>query len=213
MRIKEALEQLVFLYEDLSAIVNRRWWRWITMWMWFGSAPAIVTYRLNRFLYLLLGKAHHVARLVLWPVFLLLRCLGPVLDINYRADIGPRFMILHATMGVLVSGRAVCGRCLTLTGGNWVASRRRTEPGDIRLGDNVVLRAKAMVLGPIHVGDRCVIGAGAVALTDCAPGSVMVGVPARPISGSRAEATAIVEEGDLAGRSTTDVDEMRLRNP
>ncbi len=89
----------------------------------------------------------------MWPLFFFLRFLGPVLEINYRADIGPGFKILHPGMGVLVSGNAVCGRCLTLTGGNWVSSRRPTRPGDIQLGDDVVLRAHSMVLGPIRVGD------------------------------------------------------------
>ncbi len=185
MSLKRALQQLAFLREDLSAIVNRRWWRWITMWMWHGSAPAIVTYRLNRCVYLLFGRAHHAVRLLLWPLFFLLRFLGPVLEINYRADIGPRFKILHPNMGALVSGNAVCGRGLTLTGGNWVASRRRTKPGDIRLGDNVVLRANAMVLGPIKVGDDVMVAAGAVVVSDCLPGSLMMGVPARPVEASR----------------------------
>ena len=152
------------------------------MWLWHGSAPAIVTYRLNRFVYLLFGRAHHAVRLVLWPLFFVLRFLGPVLEISYRADIGPRLRVLHAGMGALVSRNAACGTNLTLTGGNWVASRRPTKPGDIQLGNDVMLRANAMVLGPICVGDGCVIGAGAVVLHDCPPESVMIGIPAKPVS-------------------------------
>ncbi len=180
MRIEKSFEQLRFLQEDLCAIVNRRWYRWITMWLWHGSAPAIVAYRLNRCLYLLFGESYRFIRILFWPLFLSLRLFGPVLDINYKADIGPRLKVLHPTMGVLVSKNAVCGSDLTVTGGNWIASRKPTVPGDISIGDDVTLRANAMVLGPIRVGDGCMIGAGAVAVSGCLPGMVMVGVPARP---------------------------------
>lgn len=153
------------------------------MWLWHSSVPAILTYRLNRCLYLFFGKPYNVIRVLLWPIFFLFRLLGPVLDISYHADIGPGFKILHPTLGVLVSGKAVCGRGLVLTGGNWIASRKPTLPGDISIGDNVTLRANAMVLGPIRVGDGCVVGAGAVAVNDCPLGSVMVGIPALPARG------------------------------
>jgi serine acetyltransferase len=184
MRIRRAFQQLSHLTADLSAIVNRRHYRWLTMWLWHGSAPGIIAYRVNHIGFLLFGEAYSAVRLVLWPFFFVLRFFGPVLDIHYRAEIGPRFVVLHPNMGVLVSRNAICGSGLTLTGGNWVASRRRTRPGDIKLGNGVTLRANAMVLGPIEVGDGVTVAAGAVVLDNCPPGSVMIGVPAKPVSGS-----------------------------
>jgi serine O-acetyltransferase len=181
LKYGKSFEQLTYLRQDLSAQVGRAWWRWLTMWLWHGSAPAITTYRLNRCFFLFLGENYRILRIVLWPLLLPLRLLGPVLDINYRADIGPGLKVLHPSMGVLISANAVCGCNLELTGGNWITSRRRTRPGDIRVGDEVKVRANAVVLGPVSIGDRCVLGAGSVVLDDCLPGLMVVGVPARPI--------------------------------
>jgi serine O-acetyltransferase len=48
------------------------------------------------------------------------------------------------------------------------------------LGNDVVVGAGAVVLGPITIGDRVRIGANAVVLKDVADDAVMVGIPARP---------------------------------
>jgi hypothetical protein len=92
LRVRKALQQRHYLAADLSTIVNHRHHRWLTMWLWNGSAPAIVTYRVNRLGYLLLGNAYPVARIFLWPFFFVLRLFGPVLDIHYQSEIGPRLM-------------------------------------------------------------------------------------------------------------------------
>jgi serine acetyltransferase len=136
---------------------------------------------LKRSLYLLFGDSFRFVQVILWPLFFPLRLLGPVLDISYLADIGPGLKISHPSLGVVVSAKAVCGRNLELVGGNCVGSRQPTVHGDIRIGDNVVVGVNASVLGPISVGDDSIVGAGTVLVADCPPGSVMVGVPARPL--------------------------------
>ena len=52
----------------------------------------------------------------------------------------------------------------------------------IVIGDNVWIGAGAKVLGGVTVGPRAVIAAGAVVTRDVAPGSVVGGVPARPLA-------------------------------
>jgi serine acetyltransferase len=179
LTIRKALQQLQFLHADLSAIVLGRRHRWFTMWLTHGSAPGLLRYRLSRCIYLVVGETFTSVRVLLWPVFFLLRIIGPPLDISYRADIGPGLRVLHPWMGVLVSMKTVCGRGLIMTGGNWIIMKERFGPGDIVIGDDAVLHANAIVMGPIRVGDGCVIGAGAVVMNDCAAGSTMVGAPAR----------------------------------
>lgn len=50
-----------------------------------------------------------------------------------------------------------------------------------RIGDRVWIGERAMVLKGVTVGDGSVVGAGAVVTKDVAPGTTVVGVPARPI--------------------------------
>ena len=54
----------------------------------------------------------------------------------------------------------------------------------ITIGDNVWIGAGAVVLGGVCVGDRAVVAAGAVVSRDVAPGTVVGGVPARPMGTS-----------------------------
>jgi maltose O-acetyltransferase len=67
------------------------------------------------------------------------------------------------------------------------------EPGDasqragalsgrtIRIGDGTWVGACATILPGVTIGDGCVIGAGAVVTSDCDPGWLYAGVPAKPI--------------------------------
>ena len=154
------------------------------MWFTHGSAPGLLRYRLSRCVYLLVGETFTFIRVLLWPLFFLLRIIGPHLDISYRANIGPGLRVLHPWMGVVVSMKTVCGRGLIMTGGNWIIIKEQLGSGDIVIGDHVVLFANATVLGPVRVDDGCVIGAGAVVMGDCSPGSTMVGAPARRLEGN-----------------------------
>lgn len=49
------------------------------------------------------------------------------------------------------------------------------------IGDNVMITCGAKVLGNIRVGDNAIIGANAVVIRDVEPGAVMGGVPAHKI--------------------------------
>ena len=49
------------------------------------------------------------------------------------------------------------------------------------LGDNVSIKAGAIVIGDITIGDNAVVGAGAVVIEDVPPGCTVAGVPARVI--------------------------------
>lgn len=175
-----AWQQLRFLAYELRLLVNTRPWRWLTIWLG-GAACVIVSYRLDRALYLALGRWYVLLRPLFFPLFLLLRVLSAPHDISYRADIGRGLKVLHPTLGVVVSAHAVCGESLVLTGGNCIGGRGAMRPGDVRLGDDVTLGANAVVLGPAAVGDRCVVGAGAVVVHDAPPDAVLVGVPARAV--------------------------------
>jgi serine acetyltransferase len=170
-------DQGPFCLREIRDAVNARWWRWFTV--WFGGAIWVnISYRFDRAAFLFLGNAYVILRPLLFPVFLVFRIMGARHEIHYRAEIGEHLKILHPSLGVVVSGKAIIGTHLVLTGGNVIGGRKALKTGDLVLGDHVSLGANAVVLGPVEVGSHCNIGAGAVVVKDVPPGATMVGVPA-----------------------------------
>lgn len=173
-----ALTQLRFLAHELGILVGSNHWRMLTLWF-SPAAWALVRYRVDRAGYLACGRPWAAVRLLLLPFFVVVRALGPRCDIHYRACIGRGLRILHPDLGIVVSGRAVIGDNLLLTGGNCIGMRTGQPAREIHIGSNVSLGANAVILGPLTLGDNLVVGAGAVVVESAPAGSTMVGVPAR----------------------------------
>lgn len=101
------------------------------------------------------------------------------IEIHPAAIIGRRFFIDHG-MGVVIGETAEIGDDVMIYHGVTLGGRQRD--GGKRhptLGDGVAVGAGAKVLGPVVIGAGTVIGANAVVTKDAAPGSVLVGVPAK----------------------------------
>ena len=176
----EILHQIKYLGSEIGLVVNRRYWRVITM--WFGGGLYVnISYRIDRILFLLFGPSYVIIRPIFYPIFLLCQILGGRHEIHYKADIGPGLKVLHTALGTVISAKTVAGAKLTLTGGNLIGGRKPLSDGDIKIGSNVSLGANAVILGPIRIGNNCTVGAGSVVISDFPDGSVLVGVPARNI--------------------------------
>ena len=93
---------------------------------------------------------------------------------------GNELILGYGGLGVVVHSQTVMGarvhidQCVTI-GGNGVAF------GVPVIGSDVYIGAGAKLLGPIKIGDNCVIAANAVVLRDVPSGSVVAGVPAKVI--------------------------------
>lgn len=185
------LLQLRFMWYEINLLINKRLWRWLTVWF-SGGAGVIISYRLDRFLYLFFGRRYTIIRIFFIPVFVLIGAITEKHEIHYRADIGKGLKILHPRLGVVVSSHAICGESLVLTGGNCIGGRKSLKDGDLVIGSGVSLGANAVVLGPVRVGDYCRIGAGAVVVADAPNNATLVGVPARAIQWSAVEASSTV---------------------
>ncbi len=53
--------------------------------------------------------------------------------------------------------------------------------GRIKIGNNCWIGAKAIILKDVELGDGCVVGAGAVVTKSFPSGSIIAGIPARPL--------------------------------
>jgi serine O-acetyltransferase len=120
-------------------------------------------------------------------------------DIHPAAVIGERVFIDHAT-GVVIGETAEVGddvtiyQGVTLGGTSLVHTKRHPT-----IGNHVIIGAGAKILGPITVGDGSRVGANAVVVHSVPDNSVVVGIPGRIISRSRATPDPAFEgvEGEL----------------
>lgn len=103
------------------------------------------------------------------------------IEIHPGAKIGKHFFIDHGT-GVVIGETAEVGNDVTLyqgvtLGGTSLNGGKRHPT----LEDGVIVGSGAQVLGPHLIGKGARIGANAVVLEDVAPGTTMVGIPARVV--------------------------------
>lgn len=105
-------------------------------------------------------------------------------DISLNANIGAGLVLSHGH-DIVIGADVVLGcNCrifngVTLGNRDLTKSSRGSQP---KVGEGVVICTGAKVLGPINIGDKVIIGANAVVLNDCEPGSSYVGIPARKIN-------------------------------
>jgi len=103
------------------------------------------------------------------------------IEIHPGAQVGRRFFIDHG-MGVVIGETAEIGNDVLIyqgvvLGGTSLEKKKRHPT----VGDNVVIGAAAIVLGPITVGDGARIGANSVVVKPVPPGATVVGVPGRVV--------------------------------
>lgn len=132
------------------------------------------------------------------PFSFLYKVLKPIseiltgIELPCEATLGRRFRIDHFG-GVVISGDAVFGDDCVIRNGVTVGLKHTGCRGAPNLGNRVDIGAGAKILGPIRIGDDVVIGANAVVLMDVPSNSIAVGVPARVLR-RRAIRPAITEE-------------------
>ena len=89
------------------------------------------------------------------------------LDIHYKADIKGGLLVLHPSVGIVISGQAKIGKNLTLTGGNVIGAKRKTKKGEFEIGDNCNFGANATLIGPVVIANNISIGASACVIKNC----------------------------------------------
>lgn len=102
-------------------------------------------------------------------------------DIHPAAQIGRRFMIDHGT-GIVIGQTCIIGDdCLIYQGVTLGMTGHHGGKRHPTLGNNVMVGARAVVLGDITLGDGVRVGAGAVVVHDVPPNMTVVGNPAHVV--------------------------------
>ncbi|HZP60393.1 MAG TPA: DapH/DapD/GlmU-related protein [Opitutaceae bacterium] len=141
------------------------------------SLQAIFTYRLSRYLYLngwrVLARMLFTYNIIVWGT-----------DIPPLTRIGGGFYMPH-TIGVTIFGnlgdRCTCYAQAAIGGGSGDDTDIGAGRGLPVLGDNVLVGARAMVVGPVRVGSGSLIGANAFVTFDVPPNSTVVSQVAKII--------------------------------
>jgi len=135
-------------------------------------------------------------RMPLSFIYRVMKTLSQILtgiDLPCEVKIGRRFRIDHFG-GIIISGDAVIGDDVVIRNGVTIGLKKREEPGSPVIGNRVEVGAGAKILGKIRIGDDVVIGANAVVITDIPSNSIAVGIPARIIPRSRAKRDELLLE-------------------
>lgn len=140
----------------------------------FGTL-AVMVYRLGRFC------IESRWGWLLWPVYgladLVAGWIGRI-SIDPRTDIGPGFVI-HNFSTIFIEAERI-GKNFTINQGVTVGYDWRRSGRPI-LGDNVFLGAGAKVLGAVRVGNNVVVAANALVVAPVESNCVVSGVPARVV--------------------------------
>lgn len=88
-------------------------------------------------------------------------------------------LLIHTSVGVVITPKAVIGKNCTIFCGAAVVHRADGKgAGAPIIGDNVKLMSGCKIVGHVMVGDNAIVGANAVVLQDVPAHSIAVGVPA-----------------------------------
>jgi serine O-acetyltransferase len=99
------------------------------------------------------------------------------IELPCEVEIGRNFVIDHFG-GIVISGYSKFGDNCRIRNGVVVGLQRVDEPCAPVIGNNVDIGSGAKVLGPIKIGDNVIIGANAVVIRDVPDNCIAAGVPA-----------------------------------
>lgn len=101
------------------------------------------------------------------------------IEIHPGAKIGKGLFIDHGSAVVIGETAEIGDNCTLYQGVTLGGTGKDVGKRHPTLGNNVMVRAGAKVLGPFHVGDNSKIAANAVVLREVPPNCTAVGIPAK----------------------------------
>jgi len=172
------MTQLKYFIHDVKRMLGKQKLRLFYIWL-SRSFWGILLYRIERSLFLLLGKPYSVLRIIFLPVIYIIQAYSN-LDIHYKANIKGGMLVLHPSIGCVVSGQCTIGSHLTLIGGNVIGVKGKSTKELFVIGDFCEFGANATLIGPLILGNHITIGASACVInSQLMDNSILVGVPAK----------------------------------
>lgn len=98
--------------------------------------------------------------------------------IGVRAQFGPGLVLIHP-VGVVINSAVVGGQNVRIESGVVIGENRGRIP---LLCDDLFIGSGAKIIGGVVLGSGARVGANAVVLDDVAPGTTVVGIPAKPLA-------------------------------
>lgn len=174
------ITQFLFFKQDVIRMLGKNKARIFFIWL-SRAFVGVFLYRFERGLYLLFGKFYPIIRILFYPIFLVCQSYSNI-DIHYKANIKGGLLILHPSIGVVISGKVSIGENIILVGGNIIGFNAGSKNILFNIGNNCSLGANSVVIGPLELGDNIKVGASACVVNSCyIDGATLVGVPARNI--------------------------------
>lgn len=174
------MTQLKYFIHDVKRMLGKQKLRLFYIWL-SRSFWGVLLYRIERSLFLIFGKSYSVIRIVFLPFIYIIQAYSNF-DIHYKANIKGGLLVLHSSIGCVVSGQCTIGSHLTLTGGNVIGVKGICSKDSFVIGDYCELGANATLIGPLILGNHITIGASACVInSQLIDYSILVGVPAKRI--------------------------------
>jgi serine O-acetyltransferase len=170
-----ALQRLLdpILFDNIRSDFRAHDCRWGAQGFW-----ALWVYRFGRWRYSISPRAVRMPFSFAYRILFKIVQIVTGIELPCEVQLGRNFIIDHSG-GIVISGYAKFGDNCRIRTGVVVGLARASEPCAPIFGDNVDIGAGAKVLGPIRIGNNVLIGANAVVVRDVPPDSVVTGVPGR----------------------------------
>ena len=124
----------------------------------------MLVYRFGRWRYSIQQRWLRLPLSVLYKILKLLSQILTGIDLPCEVQVGRRLIIEHFG-DIIISGDTIIGDDVIIRNGVTIGLKRTGETGAPIIGNRVDIGAGAKLLGAIRIGDDVVIGANAVVLT------------------------------------------------
>ena len=138
----------------------------------------MVVYRFGRWRYGVRPKLLRKAFSLLYKILYKLVQIVTGIEMPCEVPVGRNFVIDHHG-GIIVSGYAQFGDDCRIRSGVVIGLSSVNEPCGAVIGNNVDIGTGAKLIGAIRVGNNVMIGANAVVICDVPDDCIAVGVPAK----------------------------------